>query len=108
MQEKADMNQKKLKNRNAYLGWQVINYSIIARSDGFTILSNFPRSEFLEYDDSGKIREIYYFNYTNNEYDTFFFDFFIKEKEGVKYFYLLKTQPANEIVILRPKVNSSE
>ncbi len=105
MQEKEAKNRGKLNNNKASPGWKIIIYAILAQNNGFTILSNFPRTEILMYDDSGKIREIYYFNYTNNEYDTFFSDFFIKEKEGVKYFYLLKTQPANEIVILRPKVN---
>ncbi len=102
MREKEKINMARI-NKGISLGLMPIIFSIYSNKEGFSILSIFPRVEILEYDNNGKFLSHYFYEYEYRSYDVFFRDFIISEKNGKKYFYLLKTAPENEIIILRPK-----
>ena len=98
LKEKERENKDRLKNQGNLMS---IIYAIHAYTNGFFILSVFPHTLILEYDSDGKLVKEYYYEYENH--DTYFADFAEREKDGRKYFYLLKKAPEKKIVILRPK-----
>ena len=89
----------KKNKKGAY--WRVAITSIRSSSDRFYILHNYPRIEILEYDYIGRLQNDYYYNVESHE--ALFYDFLVIEREEGKTFYLLKRDPVNEILILRPK-----
>jgi len=102
IREKEKINTIRL-DKGISQGLMPIIFSIFAHRHGFSILSIFPRAEILEYDDNGKLRSHYFYEYEYRSYDVYFRDFLASEKNGKKYFYLLKTAPENELLILQPK-----
>jgi len=100
--EKRNLN---LLNKGISQGLMNIIYSVYTAKDSFYLLSVFPRVEIFEYDENGKLRSHFFYEYTYKNADVYFNDFFVDENNIRKTFYLLKKMPENKIVILRPKGN---
>lgn len=101
MKTEKKTNLDNIRDNTPHRGLTPVIRSICSSLDKFYILHDYPRTEILEYDNTGILQNHYY--YEHSSYDTIFSDLFVIENEGKITFYLLKRSPENKIIILRPK-----